>query len=169
MNKQTEEHAMRITDAPPEWNQLSEAVIGCALEVHSILGPGLLEKYYEEALCHELELRGIPFVRQSPIRMNYKDLALGEQYADVLVNGILVLELKAVERVSEEYLAKLVNYLRAGAYPLGLLLNFNVMRLKDGIYRRVNSRSTPIPSSFLDLDLPPRLSATSASPRSLPA
>jgi len=166
MEQTGRKHEMKLNDAPAEWNRLSETVIGCALEVHSILGPGLLEKYYEEALCHELSLRGVPFVRQSPVLMHYKGLSLGEQYLDVLVGGVLVVELKAVERVSDEYLAKLVNYLRAGGYPLGLLLNFNVMRLKDGIYRRANSRSTPIPPSFIESDLPPRLAAPSVSPRS---
>lgn len=159
-------HGMRKTDAPPAWNRITETVIGCALEVHSTLGPGLLERFYEEALCYELERHSVPFVRQAPILMRYKELALGNQFVDVLVADILVLELKSIERVSDEHLAKLVNYLRAGGYPLGLLLNFNTMRLRDGIFRRANTRATPAPPAFLDTDLAPRLSAPSASPRS---
>ncbi len=131
------------------------------MDVHSALGPGLLERLYENAMCRELTLRGIPFVRQSPIRLVYKDEDIGEQFLDLLVGGILVLELKAVDKVHDTHLATLLSYLRSGKYPLGLLINFNVPRLKEGLYRRVNTLNTPLPAAFATSDLPSRSSAPS--------
>jgi GxxExxY protein len=138
----SDEHIYRII--PAGWNELSSRVIRAAMEVHSVLGPGLLERLYEEALAHELKLAGIRFERQVPIRIKYKDLLLPEQRLDLIVEGWLVVELKAVERVPDVYLAQLVSYLRSGDFPLGLLLNFNVPLLKNGIYRRLNPQATAV-------------------------
>ncbi|MBX3380274.1 MAG: GxxExxY protein [Phycisphaeraceae bacterium] len=138
------------SDVPAEWNRLTELVIGAAMEVHSELGPGLLEKFYELAFCRELEMRGISYSRQHPIRLEYKGIALGDQYADLVVADLIVVELKAVERISDVHLAQLTSYMRSACLPLGLLFNFNVARLKDGMYRRVHSKDTPVPTTFLD-------------------
>jgi GxxExxY protein len=139
-------------DVPAEWNRLTEAVIGAAMAVHSELGPGLLEKFYEIAFCRELEMRDIAYSRQHPIRLEYKGVTLGDQYVDLVVADLIVVELKAVERVSDVHLAQLTSYMRSAKLPLGLLFNFNVARLKDGMYRRVHSKDTPTPSSFLQLN-----------------
>lgn len=128
----------KLSDIPAEWNALTERVIGCAIEVHRTLGSGLLERLYEEALAYELERAGIPFERQALIRIRYKDVELGDQRVDLLVDGILVIEIKATEGVSDAHLAQLVSYLRSGDIPLGLLINFHTMRLTDGVYRRVH-------------------------------
>ena len=145
-----------IDDVPPEWNRVSEAVIGAAMEVHNILGPGLLEKHYEKAFVHELMSRGLRVRSQVPIRLTYKGIDLGEQFLDVVVEDLIVLELKSVEIVHDVHLRQLVSYLTASGLPLGLLINFNVARLKDGITRRVRSRSTPLPATFASADLLPQ-------------
>ncbi|MGH7244572.1 MAG: GxxExxY protein [Phycisphaerales bacterium] len=142
------------TDVPEAWNRLTQAVIASAMAVHSELGPGLLERFYELAFCRELELRKIPFSRQHPIRISYKGAMLGDQFVDLVIADLLVVELKAVERVSDTHLAQLKCYMRSARLPLGLLLNFNVASLKDGIYRRVLTRDTPIPAAFLPPDFP---------------
>ncbi|MBL8877177.1 MAG: GxxExxY protein [Phycisphaerae bacterium] len=142
------------SDVPIEWNRLTDAVIGAAMAVHSELGPGLLEKFYELAFCRELELRGIPFARQFPIRLHYKGAPLGDQFVDLVIANLVVVELKSVERVSDTHLAQLTSYMRSAKLPLGLLFNFNVARMKDGMYRRILARETPIPSAFLNSDPP---------------
>jgi GxxExxY protein len=118
-----------------EW---SKRIIGAAIEVHRHLGPGLLEDAYEECLCHELTLRGIPFVRQFPVPIEYKGLSINNAYRiDVLVADLVVIELKSVEKLAPIHDAQLLTYLRLHARWLGLLINFNVSVLKDGIQRRV--------------------------------
>ncbi|MCC6970096.1 MAG: GxxExxY protein [Phycisphaerales bacterium] len=129
------------TGIPARWNAVTERVIGLAMEVHSILGPGLVEKLYEDALVYELSRASIPHQRQVVIRVPYKDVLLSEQRLDLVVAKGLVVELKCVERVADVHLAQLVSYLRAARMPVGLLLNFNAARLKDGVFRRVNSRA----------------------------
>ena len=120
-------------------NQLAEKVIGAAIEVHRQLGPGLLESSYETCLCHEMELRGISFTRQIEFPVRYKGIALDAGYRiDVLVEGCLVLELKAVEKVTELHKAQLLTYLKLRDAWLGLILNFNVPVMKDGIHRLAN-------------------------------
>lgn len=138
------------SDAPPEWNRISESVLAAAFEVHSRLGPGLLERLYEQALVYELQQRGLRVARQVPIRIRYKEIELSGQTLDVVVEDLLIVERKSVERVPDVHLATLVSYLRASGLPLGLLINFNVPSLKQGIFRRVNSRRTPVPSSFME-------------------
>jgi GxxExxY protein len=111
-------------------------VIGAAIEVHKALGPGLLESAYEECLCHELKLNGIEFKRQHPLPVEYKGVNLDCGYRiDIFVEERLVLELKAVERVSDLHRAQLMTYLKLLECPLGLLINFNSKVLKDGVNR----------------------------------
>jgi GxxExxY protein len=121
-----------------EDDPLTGAVIGAAIEVHRILGPGLLESVYHRSLCHELGLRGIPF--QSPVRLPvvYKGLPLGDALVlDIVVDNRLVLELKAVDGLEPVHEAQLLTYLRLSGIRLGLLMNFNVRFLRDGVRRRI--------------------------------
>jgi GxxExxY protein len=128
---------------PTVWNQLTHEVIACAMRVHSVLGPGLPERMYAIALRRELDKARIAYVPECLIDVEYEGVSVGELRMDVLIDGLLVVELKAVESVSDLHLAQLVSYLRAGKLPLGLLINFNVLRLKDGIYRRLNADAVP--------------------------
>lgn len=132
---------------PPQWNALTERIIGCAMEVHTALGPGLLERIYEDALAHEFFLAGLRFQRQSACRVVYKGVQLSEQVFDLVVDDLVLVELKAVEKVPDAHLATLVSYLRASGKPLGLLINFHAPRLKDGIFRRINPSSPAFPNS----------------------
>jgi len=119
-------------------NELTEAVIGACIEVHRHMGPGLLESTYEQCLCRELSLRGIALACQAPMPVNYKGMLLDCGYKiDVLVDGRLVVELKSIEKVLPIHEAQLITYLRLGGFEVGLLINFNVVMLKDGITRRV--------------------------------
>ncbi len=119
-------------------NQLTHEIIGAAMEVHRVLGPGLLESAYEECLCHELDLRGLPYERQKPLPVVYKDVHLDAGYRlDVLVDNLVVLELKAVEALLPIHEAQLLTYLKLGGWQVGLLINFNVPVLRAGIRRRV--------------------------------
>jgi len=120
-----------------ELDQLARDVIGAAIEVHRVLGPGFQESIYETALCRELELRGIPCVRQSTVEVEYKDAAVGEYRLDLLVGDSLVVEVKAVDRLARLHTAQLISYLKATGHRLGLLVNFNVTWLKTGIKRVV--------------------------------
>ena len=116
--------------------ELIDKVLGCAIAVHSELGPGLLESVYERALCVELEDHGIKAVCQAPINVTYKgrDLGLGFR-ADVLVEDQLLLELKSVEELSDVHLAQVITYLKIANIKRGFLLNFTSVRLKDGMKR----------------------------------
>ncbi len=116
-------------------DKLAYAVIGAAIEVHRHLGSGFLETAYERALYIELQLRGIEFERQVPISLLYKEHDIGECYLDLVVEGMLVLELKAVAALHPIHTAQLLSYLKAGAFQVGLLINFNVNVLRDGIRR----------------------------------
>jgi len=120
-------------------DQLARAVIGAAIEVHRILGPGFLESIYEEALCVELRLRSIPFQRQVPVGIVYKGVEIGQNRLDLVVAGSLIVELKTVEKLAPIHDAKSISYLKATGHHLALLINFNVMVLKDGIKRIVLS------------------------------
>lgn len=121
-------------------DQLTHAVIGAAIEVHRHLGPGYLEAVYEEALAVELELLGIPFRRQVVIHVDYKGHKVGEGKIDLIVNESLVVELKAVETLLSLHSAQVISYLKATGHHLGLLINFNVPMLKDGIKRVIRSQ-----------------------------
>ena len=115
--------------------EASNKVIGAAIEVHRHLGPGYLESVYEEALAVELTLRGIPFARQVVFALDYKGHKVGEGRMDFLVDGGLVVELKAVEALAPIHIAQAISYLKATKHRLALLINFNVPVLKDGIKR----------------------------------
>ncbi len=120
-------------------NQLSSQIIGAAIEVHRSIGPGLLESAYEECLCHELKLRGFDFERQKPLPVKYKNVQLDCGYRlDVLVEKQIIVELKSCEHIEPIHKAQLLTYLRLADLNLGLLLNFNVPVMKDGIVRIVN-------------------------------
>lgn len=121
-----------------EMNELTEQIIGAAIEVHKHLGPGLLESAYEECLCHELHLRGIPFERQRDLPVEYKGVKLDCGYRlDLLVAGMVVVDIKAVAAIHPIHEAQLLTYMRLGGWHVGLLLNFNVEVLKQGIRRRM--------------------------------
>jgi GxxExxY protein len=121
-------------------NKLSGEVIGAAIEVHSDMGPGLLETTYELSLQHELKLRGFESVRQKVLPITYKDLVVPEAYRiDLLVENCLVIELKTVEALLPVHSAQLLTYLRMSNNHLGLLINFHSVRLTDGIKRLVHN------------------------------
>ena len=117
--------------------EITGKVISCAIEVHSTLGPGLLENVYEEALGHEFTLRGIVYERQKEINLQYKGKEIGRHRIDFLVEDEVIVELKAVEGMNKIYEVQLLTYLRAKGKRVGLLINFNVARLKDGIKRLI--------------------------------
>jgi len=117
-------------------DRLTEKVIGCAIEVHRALGPGLLESAYQQCLAHELSLNEIPFRLECPLPVEYKGVRLDCGYRiDVLVDDLLVLELKAVEEVKGIHKAQLLTYMKLARIKTGLLINFNVRRLANGIQR----------------------------------
>lgn len=118
--------------------ELTEQIIGACIEVHRALGPGLLESAYEAALCHELKLRGVPFEKQVALPVTYKGTKLDCGYRlDLVVANLVLVELKSVETLERIHEAQLLTYLKLGGYKVGLLINFNVPMLKDGIIRRV--------------------------------
>ena len=119
-------------------NQTTEAIIGAAIEVHKHLGPGLLESAYEECLCHELNLRDIPFQRQIPLPVVYKGTKLDCGYRiDLLVKNEVVVELKAIEGILPIHEAQTLTYMRLGGWKVGLIINFNVPIVVKGIKRLV--------------------------------
>jgi GxxExxY protein len=122
--------------APVGENQITHAIIGAAMEVHRTLGPGLLESAYEECIAREFILRGIKFERQKPVPVVYKDVKLECGYRmDFLVEGDVVVELKAVDAFAPVHEAIVLTYMRLSGRRLGLLINFNVLILKEGIRR----------------------------------
>ena len=130
-------------------NQLSHEIIGAALEVHRALGPGLLESAYEECLAHEFTLRGLAFERQVSLPISYKGKAIDAEYRlDFLVLGLVVVELKAVEALLPIHEAQVLTYLKLSHRKLGMLINFNTFRLRDGVKRIVlnldDSAFTPL-------------------------
>ncbi|WP_116789626.1 GxxExxY protein [Flavobacterium psychrotrophum] len=126
-------------------NTLSNRVIGLALEVHTQLGPGLLESAYCECLAYELYNHGYKVEVQKPLPIVYKEIKLEHGYRlDLLVEDRLVLELKTVECFTDVHFAQILTYLRLGNYPLGLLINFHTKSLKDGIKRFINQKATNI-------------------------
>jgi GxxExxY protein len=120
-------------------NQLAWDVIGAAIEVHRVLGPGFLEAVYEEALCLELRLRQIPYERQREVEVDYKGETVGQGRLDLLIDEALVVELKAVQALAPIHTAQVISYLKATGHRLGLLINFNVPILKEGIKRVILS------------------------------
>lgn len=122
------------------YNKLSEKIIGSCIEVHKVLGPGLLESSYEECLCRELKLRSLMFERQCSLPIEYKGANLDCGYRmDIVVENRIVLELKSVEMILPIHKAQLLTYLKLSGFRLGLLVNFNVDLMKNGIIRIVNN------------------------------
>jgi len=120
-------------------NQISEIIIGCAIEVHRQLGPGLLESAYQECLYYELKLYDLNVRKQKPMPIVYKEVKLDHGYRiDLLVEEKVVIELKTVEYLNDIHTAQILTYLKLGNYKLGLLLNFHVSMLKNGIKRIIN-------------------------------
>ena len=121
-------------------NELTQKIIGAAIEVHKALGPGLLESAYEECLAHELLIANVSFERQVPLPVSYKSVQLDCGYRlDVLIEHTVVLELKAVESLQPIHEAQLLTYLKLGGWPIGLLINFNVPVLTKSIKRMVHN------------------------------
>ena len=120
-------------------NQLSSKIIGAAIEVHKTLGPGLLESAYEECLCHELSTQGLLFEKQKPLSIDYKGKKLDCGYRlDIVVEKAVIIELKSCEKIEPIHKAQLLTYLKLSGLNLGLILNFNVSLMRDGIVRIVN-------------------------------
>jgi GxxExxY protein len=125
-------------ESPTPRDPLTERVIGLAIAVHRELGPGLLESAYEECLCYELTNDGIDFARQVPLAVDYKNVRLDCGYRlDVVVHRTLLLEIKAVDRLLPIHEAQILTYLRLSRIKVGLLINFNVVALKEGIRRMI--------------------------------
>ncbi|MGC4031837.1 MAG: GxxExxY protein [Tepidisphaeraceae bacterium] len=133
-----EEEDLRWGEPDPATDTLARLVIGAAIEVHRHLGAGLDESLYEAAMSRELSLRNIPFVRQWPVSVDYKGEPIGEKRLDFIVGARLVLELKAVTQLAPIHEAQVRTYLRITKLELGLLINFNVPLLKDGIKRIIH-------------------------------
>jgi GxxExxY protein len=128
----------RLAPIPLALDEASNRIIGAAIEVHRILGPGLLEGVYETALVHELRLRRMEVRRQWPVPVTYKDLRIDGHRLDLLVDPGVVVELKAVERILTIHEAQLLSYLKSTGLRLGLLINFHAEVLKNGVRRLVN-------------------------------
>ena len=139
MNRKDAKVAKILREPGEEVEQLTHHVIGAALEVHKALGPGFLETVYEEALCIELELQDIPFKRQYEVESTYKGRQVGLGCLDLIVGDKLIVELKAVDLLAPIHTAQVLSYLKATGLSLGLLINFNVPILKEGIKRVVLS------------------------------
>ena len=121
-----------------EFDELSNKVIGCALEVHRNLGPGLLESTYEQCLAYEMKVAGMAFKLQHPLPVEYKNIKLDCGYRiDMLVDNSIIIELKSVDKILPIHQAQLLTYMKLAGISIGLLINFNVNYLKDGIKRMV--------------------------------
>ena len=122
---------------PPDTELVANQLIGAAIEVHRALGPGFLEKIYQEALCLELDARGLTFERERGVAVHYRGTAIPGQRIDLIVGGRVLVELKAALRLDMAHEAKVISYLRTTGLRFGLLLNFNGKTLKEGIKRLV--------------------------------
>ncbi len=129
-----------IMEPPRKVDVLARSVIGAAIEVHKHLGPGYLESVYEEALSIELQSIGVQHQRQSEVFVKYKDCNVGKSRLDIMVENQLVVELKTVENLLPIHKAQVISYLKATGNTLGLLINFNVPVLKQGIQRVIYSK-----------------------------
>lgn len=125
---------------PDDINRRTEAVIGSAIRVHRALGPGLLESTYKRCTAHKLRLAGTRVDEEVPLTLRYRDLVIEGAYrVDMIVDDVLIVEIKALERVDRLHGAQLLTYLRLTGCPVGLLINFNTPLLKDGIKRFINT------------------------------
>lgn len=130
--------AQRTYEKISELNKLTFQIIGAGLEVHRTLGPGLLESSYRKCMYRELALRGIPYQEELPLPVEYKGLRLEVGYRmDIVVARSVVVEVKSVASLAPIHDAQLLTYLRIGGYRMGLLMNFNVVTLKEGIHRKI--------------------------------
>ena len=121
-------------------NELSEIIIGCAINVHKELGPGLLESAYEECLFFELAKTGLMVEKQKPLPLIYREVKLECGYRiDLMLERKVIVEIKSVETLNDIHLAQVLTYLKLSGCKLGLLINFNVLKVKDGIKRVVNN------------------------------
>jgi GxxExxY protein len=137
----------------PREDRITDKIIGAAIEVHRVLGPGLLESAYEECLCYELSLRELKFKRQVPLPVAYKGIKLACGYKmDLLVDDFVVVELKTVESLLQVHSAQLLSYLRLSGKPVGLLINFNSPTIKSGLKRIVNNFSETSASRRLGVE-----------------
>lgn len=138
----TQSFAERDTEFHREMdNKLTDIIIGCAIEVHRHLGPGLLESAYQECLLFELRSKGLIVQKEKPVPIVYKDIKLDHGYRiDLLVENKVVIEIKTVESFTDVHSAQVLTYLKLGNYPLGLLLNFHTTLLKNGLKRFINSQ-----------------------------
>ena len=121
-------------------NEISERILGCAIEVHKALGPGLLESAYEECLFYEIYQLGLKVEKQKPLPLIYKEIKLEVGYRlDLIVENKVVVDIKSVEALNDIHIAQVLTYLKLSGCKLGLLINFNVLKVKDGIKRLVNN------------------------------
>lgn len=116
-------------------DKLTEQIIASAIEVHRIVGPGLLESIYEEAICHELSLRSIPFERQKEVDVFYKGKIIKGQRLDLIVNGGIIVEIKSVRKLEDIFTAQVLSYLKSTGLKCALLINFSESKLVDGVKR----------------------------------
>ena len=138
----------RATEFQAADNQLTDKIIGAAIEVHRTLGPGLLESAYEECLCYELSQSGLGFQRQVELPVRYKCVNLDCAYRiDLIVEGTVIVELKTVSELLPVHSSQLLTYLKLSDKPIGLLINFNVPVLKKGLKRVVNHYLRPMPDA----------------------
>ena len=122
-------------------NTITSKIIGCAIEVHRQLGPGLLESTYQDCLIYELQQANLNVQKEIFIPLKYKNLSLEKGFRiDILVENSIVLELKAIDKITDIHKSRLLTYLKLGKFKLGLLLNFNVKALKQGITRIINEK-----------------------------
>jgi GxxExxY protein len=135
-----DEFRAKKNEVDPELDQLTEKIIGACIEVHRELGPGLTENFYEAALCHELDMRGIPYERQFPISVNYKGMEIGKTRIDLVVDNRVIVELKSCEGLNAVHRAQLICYLQITGLKVGLLINFNVAILTNGVKRVINTK-----------------------------
>jgi len=135
-----DEFHARNKKSEEESDPVTEKVIGAAIEVHRELGPGMTEVMYEGSLCREFDLRGIRYERQVPFNVRYKGVVVGQGRLDLLVEGDVIVELKACDSLSPVHRSQCITYLRATGHRVALLINFNVPVLKDGIKRVILSQ-----------------------------
>jgi GxxExxY protein len=137
VTKYEHEGARRFAPIPAATDLVSNQVIGAAIEVHRTLGPGFLERIYREALCLELDARGMRFERERPVAVCYRNVAIPGQRIDLIVETCVLVELKATSRIDIAREAKVISYLRTTGLRLGLLLNFNCRTMREGLKRIV--------------------------------
>ena len=138
MNVQHRGHRGSQRSTEDFYPALSHSIIGCGMQVHTELGPGLLEAVYEECLCHELSLAGLAFRRQVEVPVRYRNVTLATHLRlDIVVENVAIVEVKSVDAVHAIHEAQLLTYLRLTGKRLGLLMNFNVSHFRSGIHRKV--------------------------------